>query len=131
MRGSHHHHHHENLYFQGQNSHMQLRLYNLRVRGLPSDLMGITDGYVKVFCGSANLGETSVNHNNANPWWTEEFSHFKAQENDILRLEVHDEDTFFDDLLGVCQRQIKVGTHEHDCYLKEGGTLHYMYTLSV
>lgn len=107
----------------------QLRVFNLRATGLPSDLFGTTDGYIKVFCGSATLGTTSVRHDNANPWWEEEFSNFKVQENDVLRLEVFDSDLLFDDLLGICQRQIKQGTHEHDCFLKKGGTLHYAYTL--
>ncbi|XP_029366534.1 perforin-1-like [Echeneis naucrates] len=107
----------------------QLRVFNLRATGLPSDILGITDGYLKVFCGSAFLGTTSVRKDNANPWWEEEFTNFKAQENDVLRLEVYDSDFLFDDVLGVCQRQIKKGTHEHDCYLEKGGTLHYAYTL--
>lgn len=107
----------------------QLRLFNLRASDLPANILGTTDGYVKVFCGSADLGETSVRNNNANPWWEEEFTHFMAQERDVLRLEVHDSDFLFDELVGVCQRQIKVGTHEHDCFLKEGGSLHYEYTL--
>nr|XP_046242166.1 protein C2-DOMAIN ABA-RELATED 4-like [Scatophagus argus]XP_046242167.1 protein C2-DOMAIN ABA-RELATED 4-like [Scatophagus argus] len=107
----------------------QLRLYNLRASDLPSNLLGTTDGYVKVFCGSANLGKTSIRNNDANPWWEEEFTYFQAQENDVLKLEVHDSDVLFDDLVGVCQRQIKLGTHEHDCFLKKGGTLHYSYTL--
>ncbi|XP_040011984.1 perforin-1-like [Xiphias gladius] len=108
----------------------QIKVFDMRASGLPSDLLGTTDGYVKVFCGSADLGKTSVRNNDANPWWGEEFVYFKAQENDILRLEVYDSDLFFDDLLGVCQRQIKQGTHEHDCFLEKGGTLHYTYTLS-
>ncbi|XP_069001411.1 perforin-1-like [Embiotoca jacksoni] len=108
--------------------HGQLRIFDLRASDLPSDLLGITDAYIVVSCGSASLGKTSVIHNNANPWWEEEFAHFKAQENDVLRLEVHDSDFGFDDLLGVCQRQIKPGTHQHDCYLEEG-TLTYRYTL--
>ncbi|XP_051279140.1 perforin-1-like [Dicentrarchus labrax] len=107
----------------------QLKLFNLRATGLPSDIFGTTDGYVKVFCGPATLGATSIRHNEANPWWEEEFAYVKAQENDILRLEVHDSDLVFDDLLGVCQRQIKLGTHEYECFLEEGGTLHYTYTL--
>ncbi|TNM90184.1 hypothetical protein fugu_004418 [Takifugu bimaculatus] len=49
---------------------------------------------------------------------------------DILRLEVHDSDFLFDDLLGVCQRQVKRGTHDHNCFLEKGGTLHYSYTLN-
>uniref|UniRef100_A0A4W6E6D7 C2 domain-containing protein n=1 Tax=Lates calcarifer TaxID=8187 RepID=A0A4W6E6D7_LATCA len=97
----------------------QLKLFNIRASGLPSDLLGTTDGYVKVFCGSATLGSTSIRQDDANPWWEEEFSYFKAQQNNILRLEVYDSDVVFDDLLGVCQRQIKVGTHEHDCFLEK------------
>uniref|UniRef100_A0A3Q3SN48 C2 domain-containing protein n=1 Tax=Mastacembelus armatus TaxID=205130 RepID=A0A3Q3SN48_9TELE len=107
----------------------QLKLFNLRATKLPSDILGTTDGYVKVFCGSATLGKTSVRKNDADPWWEDEFNYFKAHENDVLRLEVYDSDLLFDDLLGVCQRQIKLGTHQHDCFLKKGGTLHYAYTL--
>lgn len=107
----------------------QLRLFDLRASDLPSGLFGTTDGYVEVFCGSNALGKTSVRKNNTHPWWEEEFAYFNAQENDVLRLEVHDSDFFFDDLLGVCQRQIKLGTHKHDCFLEKGGTLHYTYTL--
>lgn len=107
----------------------QLKIFNLRATGLPSDIFGITDGYVKVFSGSAALGVTSVRKDNANPWWDEVFSHYDAQRNDVLRLEVHDSDVIFDDLLGVCQRQIKVGTYVHDCYLEKGGVLSYEYTL--
>ncbi|XP_037632931.1 perforin-1-like [Sebastes umbrosus] len=107
----------------------QLKLFNLRASKLPSSILGTTDGYVKVFCGSITLGETSIRNNNKNPWWEEEFTDFKAQQNDVLRLEVHDSDLLFDDLLGVCQRQIKLGTHQHECYLKKGGTLHYTYIL--
>ncbi|XP_042356922.1 perforin-1-like isoform X2 [Plectropomus leopardus] len=107
----------------------QLKVFNLRASNLPSNILGTTDGYVKVYCGSANLGETSIRNNAQNPWWEEEFNHFKAQQNDVLRLEVHDSDYVFDDLLGVCQRQIKVGTHQHNCFLKKGGSLHYSYTL--
>ncbi|XP_033498681.1 perforin-1-like [Epinephelus lanceolatus] len=107
----------------------QLRLFNLRASGLPSDLFGTTDGYTKVFCGSAALGTTAVRKNDANPWWEEEFVDLKAQENYVLRLEVYDSDLVYDDLLGVCQRRLKLGTHEHDCFLEKGGTLHYAYTL--
>ncbi|KAG7251137.1 hypothetical protein CRUP_018110 [Coryphaenoides rupestris] len=106
----------------------QLKLFNLRATDLPADILGITDGYVEVYCGPAYLGKTSVRHNTVNPWWEEEFFYFKAQAYDVLRLEVHDKDFLFDDLLGTCQRAIKVGTHKHDCYLKKGA-LHYSYTL--
>ncbi|XP_072288710.1 uncharacterized protein [Eucyclogobius newberryi] len=112
-------------------SRAQVKIYGLRASDLPMILLATTDGYVKVFCGSTTLGKTSVRRNDANPWWEDEFTYFKAQENDVLRLEVFDSDLLFDDLLGVCQRQIKVGTHQHDCFLEKGGTLHYTYTLNA
>ena len=105
-----------------------LRLFNIRANGLPSGLFGTTDGYVEVSCGSAYLGKTSIRKNNPNPWWEEEFTYFKALPNDVLRLTCYDSDVLLDDLLGTCQRPIKVGTHSHDCYLKKG-TLSYTYTL--
>lgn len=111
-------------------AHAQITVFNLRASDLPGNLLGTTDGYVKVFCGSASLGETSVRNDNKNPWWEEEFQYFNTKENDVLRLEVHDSDFLFDDLLGVCQRQVKRGTHNHNCFLEKGGTLHYSYTLN-
>ncbi|XP_070819678.1 perforin-1-like [Chaetodon trifascialis] len=107
----------------------QLRLFNLRASDLPSNLLATTDGFVKVFCGSTSLGETSVRNNDPNPWWEEEFNYFQVEENDVLRLEVYDSGIFFDDLVGDCHRPLKKGTYEHDCYLERGGTLHYSYTL--
>ncbi|XP_010767919.1 perforin-1-like [Notothenia coriiceps] len=109
----------------------QLKLFNLRASKLHSSFLGLPDGYVKVFLsGSANLGETSVRDNDRNPWWEEEFTFVNIQENDTMRLEVYDQDFGSDDLLGVCQRHIKLGTHEHECFLEEGGSLHYTYSLS-
>lgn len=108
----------------------QIKVFDLRASDLPSNLLGTTDGYVKVFCGAASLGKTSIRKDNKHPWWEEEFQHFSAQENDILRLKVLDSDILFDDLIGVCQRSVKKGTHSHDCFLEKGGTLHYSYTLS-
>lgn len=107
----------------------QIKVYNLRASDLPSNLLGTTDGYVKVNLGSINLGKTSVRNNNKNPWWEEEFLYFDAKEGDTLRLELHDSDVLFDDLLGVCQRQLRWGSYEINCFLEKGGTLHYSYTL--
>ncbi|CAK6959546.1 perforin-1-like [Scomber scombrus] len=107
-----------------------LRVFNMRATNIPSDAFGPGDGYVKVSCGSVNIGTTSVILNNPNPWWNEQFSYFSAKEDDLLRLEVYDRDLVFDDLLGTCTQSIRVGTYENDCYLTEGGILHYAYTLS-
>lgn len=118
------------LVFSLSSAQAQIKVFDLRASDLPSSLLGTTDGYVKVFCGAASLGKTSIRNNNKHPWWEEEFQHFSAQENDVLKLEVLDSDFLFDDLIGVCQRQVKPGTHSHDCFLEKGGTLHYSYTLS-
>lgn len=107
-----------------------VRVYNLRATGLPSDVLGIADGYVKVFSGPASLGNTATLHNQVNPWWKEEFIYKNAVENDILRLEVYDSDLIFDDRLGVCSMQLKMGSFDHQCTLDEGGSLFYSYTLS-
>nr|XP_057926512.1 perforin-1-like [Doryrhamphus excisus] len=108
----------------------QIRLYRLRASNLQAD-MGTVDGYVKVFCGSAYLGKTAAHYNNVSPWWGEEFSYFKAKKNDVLRLEVYNQNAPFDDLLGVCQTRLRLGTHGYACNLKKGGTLIYNYTLST
>ena len=107
----------------------QLRVFNLRAKGLPQDLLGITDGYVKVFFRSELLGKTDVLKNNANPWWPEDFIYVYAKPNDPLRLEVHDKDLIFDDLVGTCFVQVQSGTYEEHCDLEKGGALFYDYTL--
>ncbi|XP_038159591.1 double C2-like domain-containing protein alpha [Cyprinodon tularosa] len=107
----------------------QLRVFDLRASDLPYDIFGITDAYVKVYVGTASLGKTATRANTIHPWWDEEFTYFHAQENDILRLDVHDADLLFHDVVGSCERQLKPGTYHYDCFLEEGGTLHYSYTL--
>lgn len=107
----------------------QIKVFNLKASDLPSNLLGTTDGYVKVSLGSILLGKTSVRRNNKNPWWEEEFLYFDAKEGDTLRLELLDSDVLLDDLLGVCQRQLRLGTYDINCYLEKGGTLHYSYTV--
>ncbi|CAL9707894.1 unnamed protein product [Knipowitschia caucasica] len=110
--------------------HSQLRVFNLRAKGLPQDFFGITDGYVKVFFRNDLLGQTSVRKNTVDPWWKEEYTTYTAQENATLKLEVHDEDLILDDLLGTCLSQVQNGTHQKQCALEKGGMLFYDYTLS-
>ncbi|XP_055017444.1 uncharacterized protein LOC129411242 [Boleophthalmus pectinirostris] len=110
-------------------SSAQLKVYSLRATDLPSNLVSTTDGYVKVYVGSKSIGQTTVRNDDTDPWWGEEFAYLDAKENDELKLEVYDRDLMFDDLLGTCKRQIRVGTYQHDCFLSKGGTLHYSYTL--
>lgn len=104
-------------------------MFNLKASDLPSNLLGTTDGYVKVTLGSIALGKTAVRNNNKNPWWEEEFMYFDAKEGDTLKLELLDSDFLLDDLLGVCQRQLRWGSFDIECYLEKGGTLYYSYKL--
>ncbi|XP_024259330.2 perforin-1-like [Oncorhynchus tshawytscha] len=106
-----------------------LKVFNLRASDLNSGLFQTPDAYVKVFMGSGYGGKTEVKNNNHDPWWKEDFNFFNAIENDPMRLEVYDSDLLFDDLLGTCERSIKNGTWQHQCFLKKGGSLYYSYTL--
>uniref|UniRef100_A0A3B4AFD3 C2 domain-containing protein n=1 Tax=Periophthalmus magnuspinnatus TaxID=409849 RepID=A0A3B4AFD3_9GOBI len=108
----------------------QLRVFNLRAKGLPQDSLGITDGYVRVICRNDLVGQTSVRKNTVDPWWKEEFMYYSAVENSTLKLEVHDEDLIWDDLVGTCLSQVQFGTHQNQCALEKGGMLYYDYTLS-
>ncbi|XP_045073996.1 GTPase activating protein 1-like, partial [Coregonus clupeaformis] len=106
-----------------------LKVFNLRARDLDSSLLGTADAYVEVFRAFGFLGRTEVKKDNTDPWWEEEFSFLNARENNTLRMEVYDSDVVLDDLLGTCEHSIKMGTYQHQCFLKKGGTLHYSYTL--
>merc|ERR1712168_1028627 len=108
-----------------------LKISNLRASDLPGFLTADPDAYVQVHCGAANLGKTATRNNNHNPWWEEDFHHFRAKAGDVLKLEVYDSDIGFDDLLGTCQRSIQVGVWNNlECYLKRGGTLYYSYAFT-
>ncbi|XP_038840182.1 cytosolic phospholipase A2-like [Salvelinus namaycush] len=106
-----------------------LKVFNLHATDLHSSLLGTPDAYVEVFRAYGFLGRTEVKKDNRDPSWKEEFSFLNARENNILRLEVYDSDINSDDLLGTCERSIKIGTWKHQCFLKKGGILNYSYTL--
>ncbi|KAL0978997.1 hypothetical protein UPYG_G00179070 [Umbra pygmaea] len=106
-----------------------LKVFNLRASNLHSSIIQTPDAYIKVFLGPSYGGKTEVKNDNTDPWWKEEFGFFNAHEDDLLRLEVYDSDMFFHDLLGTCERYIKNGTFQHECFLNTGGSLYYSYTL--
>ncbi|XP_062274113.1 uncharacterized protein LOC133979583 isoform X1 [Scomber scombrus] len=107
-----------------------LRVFNLRATDLVPDPIGPCDGYVKLFLGSAKLGTTSVIDNDDNPWWEEEFAYLTARQHDVLRLEVYDRDLIYDDLVGICETQIKKGNYVYYCNLDDDVTLYFSTTLS-
>lgn len=107
-----------------------LKVSNLRASNLPEDSWSGVDAYVEVSCDSTSLGTTAVRKDDKDPWWGEEFSSLDAEQGDVLLLEVFDEDVIFDDKLGTCTTSLKVGSHDIDCSLDEGGTLHFSYSMS-
>uniref|UniRef100_A0A1A8CWG8 C2 domain-containing protein n=1 Tax=Nothobranchius kadleci TaxID=1051664 RepID=A0A1A8CWG8_NOTKA len=107
-----------------------LRVSNLRAAGLRPDQNSNADGFVKVFCASTSMGQTTVYHDHPNPSWTSTFTYRRALQGDVLKLEVFDKDVAFDDRLGTCTVRIKKGTFSHRCSLTKGGTLSYTYSLN-
>ncbi|KAJ7993755.1 hypothetical protein DPEC_G00257980 [Dallia pectoralis] len=106
-----------------------LKVFNLRASKLNNGIFTTPDAYVKVFLGPSFGGQTEVRNDQKDPWWKEEFGFFDARENSQLRLEVYDSNVLSDKLLGSCERAIRNGTSQHDCFLDKGGTLQYTYTL--
>lgn len=78
--------------------------------GLRPDQHSNADGYVKVSCGSASLGETNVYHDSPNPTWNKSFKYTRALQNDLLKLLVYDRDVAFHDKLGEGSTRIQKGT---------------------
>ncbi|KAG8008567.1 Perforin-1 [Nibea albiflora] len=107
-----------------------LSLYGLRAVDLNGDTFTETDCYVQLFYDSGSARMTSVKDDDNNPSWNEGFVYPEAEQGRTLRVEVFDKDPIYDDKLGSCQYFLKRGTHDINCYLAEGGTLYFSYTLS-
>ncbi|TRY87753.1 hypothetical protein DNTS_015678 [Danionella cerebrum] len=72
----------------------------VRAQNLWGDHFAATDGYVKVFNkNNVQIGRTKMITNNNSPYWGETFDQGDVvlAENDLLRLEVWDEDSKWDD----------------------------------
>ncbi|XP_066498682.1 perforin-1-like [Hoplias malabaricus] len=102
----------------------QITVIAVKATGLWGDYFTQTDGYVKIFRnGKIFAGQTSVIWNRNNPTWNWKFS---LDVNDLtqftaVKFQVWDRDnTWDDDLLGVCQVQLKAGKQENFCYLNHG-----------
>ncbi|KAG7490394.1 perforin-1-like [Solea senegalensis] len=106
----------------------ELKVYDLHAEFLPFNWFGTTDGFVKVYSNMDSVGNTSVQLNDMNPTWDEEFSYPNAKEGDILTLDVFDDDFIYDDFLGNCEEIILPGNYSNFCSLLRGGVLHYTYS---
>uniref|UniRef100_A0A3B4EFR0 C2 domain-containing protein n=1 Tax=Pygocentrus nattereri TaxID=42514 RepID=A0A3B4EFR0_PYGNA len=109
-------------------SNAAVRVSRLRATNLPGDPIGHPDPYVKVWCDSTFGGMTEFQQNNANPIWTAEFNFPNCAAKDILKLEVWDKDTHYDDLLETCYAHVQSGTHANECTVGKG-SLRYSYEL--
>ncbi|XP_024127703.1 perforin-1-like [Oryzias melastigma] len=94
----------------------------LRASNLWGDTTTSTDAYVKVFIGKL-VGRTCVISNNNNPEWKTglDLGNQVLSEGHKLKFEVWDEDnTWDDDLLGKCERDLTAGTMSGMCALDNG-----------
>ncbi|XP_037387864.1 perforin-1-like [Pygocentrus nattereri] len=105
-----------------------VRVWGLQGFNLKGDPIGHPDPYVKVWCDSTFGGMTEFQQNNANPIWTAEFNFPNCAAKDILKLEVWDKDTHYDDLLETCYAHVQSGTHANECTVGKG-SLRYSYEL--
>jgi len=94
--------------------------------GLWGDHTTATDGYVKVtFGASGTKSRTPVIWNNNNPHWDATFDlGYKDLSSEAwrsVRFEVWDQDNSYDDdLLGQCTREVTRGAHEDVCNFRHG-----------
>lgn len=94
-----------------------------RATGLWGDHTTATDGYVKVFFNSIQVGRTRVINNNNNPYWDLELdlSTRDLTKGSQVRFEVWDQDNDWDDdLLGACSRTLAAGSGLDVCSLQHG-----------
>uniref|UniRef100_UPI0037E967F1 perforin-1-like n=1 Tax=Semicossyphus pulcher TaxID=241346 RepID=UPI0037E967F1 len=86
----------------------------IRGWGLAGDYAGPTDAYVKMWYGSIFRTTRMIESNN--PRWNTRFDLGKVDTHLGLRIEVWDEDLYYDDLLISCTvRYIEQGTHTYTC----------------
>ncbi|XP_023190264.1 perforin-1-like [Xiphophorus maculatus] len=99
------------------------------VRGwkLYGDVIGKTDGYAKMFYGSKSHKTQVIVSND--PQWNAEFDLGKVDTSLALKIEVWDQDLFYDDRLGRCEKYLIPGTHTFTCKATRGG-IEVKYTLT-
>ncbi|KAM9463725.1 perforin-1-like [Salvelinus alpinus] len=104
-----------------------VRVWGLSASNLKGDLLSQPDPYVKVWCGPAFGGMSSILNNQANPTWPGEFNFLDIIHKSVLKLEVWDDNVGADHRLGTCTTTIRQGTHTETCHLKKG-TVYYTYS---
>ncbi|XP_041760130.1 calcium-dependent lipid-binding protein-like [Coregonus clupeaformis] len=105
----------------------RVRVWGISATNLKGDIISQPDPYVKVWCGPAFGGMTSILKNQANPTWPGEFNFLDVIHKSVLKLEVWDDNVGPDHRLGTCTTTIYPGTHIETCHLKKG-TVYYTYT---
>ncbi|RVE69903.1 hypothetical protein OJAV_G00082380 [Oryzias javanicus] len=105
-----------------QRSKARVIITALRASNLWGDYITATDAYVKVFIGKL-VGRTSVISNNNNPQWKMalDLGNQVLSEGHKLKFEVWDQDNSWDDdLLGKCERELTAGVNSGMCNLNNG-----------
>ncbi|XP_041812424.1 perforin-1-like [Chelmon rostratus] len=94
-----------------------------RASGLWGDHTTATDGYVKVSFNGMLVRRSPVINNNNNPHWAMvvDLGPQDLSKGSKVRFEVWDQDnTWDDDLLGQCERELSAGVKEDLCNLQHG-----------
>ncbi|XP_053277450.1 perforin-1 [Pleuronectes platessa] len=107
-----------------------LKLCNLRARRLNSDPFSATDAYVKIYYHKYYQYSDTIDDNNY-PRWYETFDFGYVELSHKLKLEVWDEDVYYDDHIVTCSNYVERGTHDMICEFSQiPGSLEFTYSVT-
>ncbi|KAM4603874.1 perforin-1-like [Polymixia lowei] len=91
----------------------------IKAWGLQGDYFDETDAYVKLRYGSIYKRTRTIISNN--PYWNIYYSLGKVDTHLSLKIELWDDDVYYDDLLLSCDPDVKEGSYTQTCYIDSYG----------
>uniref|UniRef100_A0A3Q0SJU4 C2 domain-containing protein n=1 Tax=Amphilophus citrinellus TaxID=61819 RepID=A0A3Q0SJU4_AMPCI len=99
----------------------------IRAWGLAGDYFGTSNIFVKMQFGSIHHKTNVINSDN--PTWHINYDFGKVDTHLALNVELWDEDWYYNDLLGSCNRSLMMGSHSFTCSANTG-SFQVRYTLT-